>query len=110
MVLHDGTGLGQNGTTQSRDLFVAQACLAFKDVEVDYWPQVRWWLPEGIATDRTIDKNLKEIYDSGFGGVEIIAIPEEGVDHTIYGWGSEEWNEDSRTSSKRRPGWGSRSP
>jgi hypothetical protein len=96
MVLHDGTGLGQNGTTQSRDLFVAQACLAFKDVEVDYWPQVRWWLPEGIATDRTIDKNLKEIYDSGFGGVEIIAIPEEGVDHTIYGWGSEEWNEDSR--------------
>ena len=96
MVLHVGTGLGQNGTTQSQDLFAARAHAAFLQVEIDHWPQVRWWLPEGVATDRTLDKNLEEIYNSGFGGVEIIAIPEKGVDHTIYGWGSEEWNEDSR--------------
>jgi hypothetical protein len=96
MVLHDDTGLAQNGTPPSRDPFAAQAHAAFKDVEIEYWPQVRWWLPEGVATDRTLDKNLGEIYDSGFGGAEIIAIPEEGVDHTIYGWGSVEWNEDSR--------------
>ena len=96
MVLYDETGLGQNGTTRSQDLFAAHAQAAFKDVEIDRWPQVRWWLPEGVATDRTLDKNLEEIYNSGFGGVEIIAIPEEGVDHTIYGWGSQEWNEHSR--------------
>ncbi len=83
------------------ELFAVRAHAAFKDVEIDYWPQVRWWLPEGVATDRTLDKNLEEIYDSGFGGVEIIAIPEEGVDHTIYGWGSAEWNEDSRRVIKQ---------
>ena len=36
MVLHDGTGLGQNGTTSSQDLFAARAHAAFKDVEIDY--------------------------------------------------------------------------
>ena len=79
MVLYDETGPGQNGTTQSQDLFTAHAQAAFKDVEIDHWPQVRWWLPEGVATDRTLDKNLEAIYNSGFGGVEIIAIPEEGA-------------------------------
>ncbi|HLI02047.1 MAG TPA: glycosyl hydrolase, partial [Acidimicrobiales bacterium] len=69
---------------------------AYREVEMEYWPQVRWWLPEGLATDRTLDSNLEQIHDAGFGGIEIIAIPEDGVDHTVYGWGSDEWNEDSR--------------
>lgn len=78
------------------DQFAARMRAAFNDVEPEYRPQVRWWLPEGLATDETLDRNLRQIHSFGFGGIEIVALPEDGLDHTIYGWGSEEWNEDSR--------------
>ncbi len=65
MVLHDESEPGQSGTSQSRDPFLAQARARFNEVEIDYWPQVRWWLPEGVATDRTLDQNLEEILRLG---------------------------------------------
>ncbi len=69
---------------------------AFSDIEIEYRPDVRWWLAEGLNTDETLLKNLQEIYDSGFGAAEFLAMPDDGADSAIYGWGSEEWNSDTQ--------------
>ncbi len=68
----------------------------FGEIEKPYRPDVRWWLAEGLHTDPTLRKNVKEICDSGFGAAEFLAMPEPGADSGIYGWGSEEWTSDSR--------------
>ncbi len=68
----------------------------YDDIELEYRPEVRWWLAEGMNTDKTLEKNLQQIYDYGFGAVEFLAMPEPGVDSAIYGWGSEEWLSDSQ--------------
>ncbi|MFF6984278.1 glycosyl hydrolase [Streptomyces sp. NPDC008343] len=57
---------------------------------------MRWWLAEGLHTDVALRKNVKQIADLGFGAAEFLAMPEEGADDAVYGWGSEEWTHDSR--------------
>lgn len=69
---------------------------ASENLEMEYRPSVRWWLAEGLNTDETLKKNIQEIYDSGFGAAEFLAMPEDGADSKLYGWGSEEWNTDSQ--------------
>lgn len=76
--------------------FVQRMEEKFGEIEKQYRPEVRWWLAEGLNTDDTIKKNIQEIDDSGFGAVEILAMPEAGAPSEIYGWGSEEWTSDSR--------------
>ncbi|WP_194928680.1 glycosyl hydrolase [Pseudactinotalea sp. HY158] len=68
----------------------------YDEIEAEYRPDVRWWLAEGLNTDETLRKNVQEIADSGFGAAEILAMPDEGADSSIYGWGSDEWNSDQR--------------
>ena len=26
--------------------------------EIEYWPEVRWWLAEGLHTDQTLKKDI----------------------------------------------------
>lgn len=65
-------------------------------IETRYRPDLRWWLAEGLNTDETLRKNVKEIHDSGFGAAEFLAMPEPGADSALYGWGSEEWTSDTQ--------------
>lgn len=76
--------------------FVDRLTGMYGEVEVEYRPDVRWWLAEGLNTDETLISNVQQIYDSGFGAAEFLAMPEDGADSTIYGWGSEEWTADSQ--------------
>jgi hypothetical protein len=46
--------------------------------------------------NETLIKNVHEIYDAGFGAAEFLAMPEPAAGSAIYGWGSEEWTNDSR--------------
>lgn len=79
-----------------------------KTPETKYWPDVRWWLAEGLHTDQTLKKEIADLYDTGFGAVEFLAMEEPGADSKIYGWGSEEWVHDSHTiveeTTKRKMG------
>ncbi len=68
----------------------------FISPHIEYWPEVRWWLAEGLHTDETLKKDLQMLYDSGFGAVEFLAMDEEGADSSLYGWGSEEWVHDTK--------------
>ena len=61
-----------------------------------YRPEVRWWLAEGLNTDKTLREEVARIHDYGFGATEFLAVPEAGCDSARYGWGSEEWVHDSR--------------
>jgi len=64
--------------------------------ETCYRPDLRWWLAEGLHTDETLRKNVREIYENGFGAAEFLAMPEPGADSSVYGWGSPEWTDDTR--------------
>lgn len=65
--------------------------------EIEYWPDVRWWLAEGLHTDQTLKKEVKSLHETGFGAIEFLAMEEPGADSKIYGWGSEEWVHDTHT-------------
>jgi hypothetical protein len=63
---------------------------------VEFRPELRWWLAGGFHTNETLKQDIETLYRAGFGAVEFVAIDEPGMDHTQYGWGSEEWLNDSR--------------
>lgn len=89
---------------QETDAFAQKLHSMYDKIETEYRPDVRWWLAEGLNTDKTLEKNVQEIYDSGFGAAEFLAMPEPGADSSVYGWGSEEWTNDTmhiiRTATK----------
>ena len=68
-----------------------------KDPDIKYWPDVRWWLAEGLHTDETLKYEVELLKESGFGAIEFLAMEDPGADSSIYGWGSEEWVHDSQT-------------
>lgn len=88
-------GIGSVSLAEETDEFAQFLTDMYDEIEIEYRPDVRWWLAEGLNTDATIRKNIQEIYDSGFGAVEFLAMPEPGADSSIYGWGSEEWTADT---------------
>lgn len=73
----------------------------YDEIEMEYRPEVRWWLAEGFHIDETLIKNIREIHDSGFGAAEFLAMPETGADSSVYGWGSEEWTNDTMQIIKK---------
>ena len=77
--------------------------MAFRDFEqliqnppIEYRPELRWWLAEGLHTDATLRSEIDAAHRLGFGGMEFLAMDEGAIDHARYGWGSEEWVHDSQ--------------
>ncbi len=66
-----------------------------KDPPIEYRPELRWWLAEGLHTDETLRFEIDAAHRLGFGGMEFLAMDEGAIDHARYGWGSEEWVHDS---------------
>lgn len=62
-----------------------------RDPPLEVHPEVRWWLAEGLHTDRTLEAEVDAAHRLGFGGMEFLAMDEPGIDRARYGWGSEEW-------------------
>ena len=93
--------------SSSENPFIQKLHDMFVEPEIKYWPEVRWWLPSGFNTDRTLIKNVQELYDSGFGAAEFIArgavadVDAPGSTGAArYHWGSPEWNNDSQLIMK----------
>ena len=63
---------------------------------IEYRPELRWWLAEGLHTDETLRYEIDTAYRLGFGGMEFLAMDEGNIDHARYGWGAEEWVHDSQ--------------
>lgn len=65
--------------------------------ETEYYPEVRWWMNMGYHTDESLTEALDDFEKSGFSGVEFLAMGEAGNPNNAgYGWGSEEWIEDTK--------------
>jgi alpha-L-rhamnosidase len=69
---------------------------AVADPPIEARPELRWWLAEGLHTDATLRFEIDTAHRLGFGGMEFLAMDEEAVDHSRYGWGAEEWVHDSQ--------------
>jgi len=69
---------------------------ALQDPPIEYRPELRWWLAEGLHTDRALRFEIDAAHRLGFGGMEFLAMDEQAIDHARYGWGSEEWVHDSQ--------------
>lgn len=61
------------------------------DPPIEYRPELRWWLSSGHHTAETLRYEIQKAYEAGFGGMEFLAMEEDGIDNSRYGWGSEEW-------------------
>ncbi|EEH67100.1 hypothetical protein HMPREF0058_0091 [Actinomyces urogenitalis DSM 15434] len=79
---------------------VDQLRARLKDPGIEYRPEQRWWLAAGLHTDATIRHEIEQAHRLGFGGMEFLAMPEDGIDESRYGWGSEEWTHDSVTVAR----------
>ena len=44
---------------------------------IEYRPEVRWWLAEGLHTDETLRYEIDTAHKLGFGGMEFLAMDEE---------------------------------
>lgn len=66
------------------------------DPAIEFRPELRWWLAEGLHTDATLRREIDDAHRLGFGGMEFLAMDEGDIDHARYGWGSEEWVHDSQ--------------
>lgn len=64
--------------------------------DIEYRPEIRWWLAEGLHTDVTLRHEVDLARRLGFGGMEFLAMDEAAIDHSRYGWGSEEWVHDTQ--------------
>ena len=72
----------------------------------EYRCDVRWWLAEGMHTDETLKKEIRDLSDHGFGAAEFLAMDEVDADSTRYGWGSEEWIHDTQVVIEEATGRG----
>ena len=62
-------------------------------------PMTRLWFPDagaGEDDNDSIEKQILELADKGFGGVEVAMLMSFGVRYTneesrVYGWGTENW-------------------
>ena len=67
-----------------------------RDPAIEFRPELRWWLAEGLHTDETLRYEIEAAHRLGFGGMEFLAMDEGAIDHSRYGWGAEEWQHDSQ--------------
>ncbi|MFK4761778.1 glycosyl hydrolase [Microbacterium sp. ZW T5_45] len=69
---------------------------ALQHPPIEFRPELRWWLAEGLHTDETLRAEIDAAHRLGFGGMEFLAMDEQAIDHSRYGWGAEEWVHDSQ--------------
>ena len=64
----------------------------FSDPDVDSKGMFRFWLPYAIETYEQIEAPMRELYESGFGGVEVSFFASSVTyDNSEYGWATEGW-------------------
>ena len=82
---------GSSGTKEQHE-FAAD----FADPSRDVQPKFRWWWPHAKVEHDELAREINEIADAGFGGVEIADVHhsvEETIDPDQYGWGTEAWTD-----------------
>lgn len=64
----------------------------FETPDTNSKPMARFWLPDAAETYEQFERELTELYEAGFGGVEIAFFPAiTSFDNTKDGWATENW-------------------
>ncbi|GGM15306.1 hypothetical protein GCM10010129_69380 [Streptomyces fumigatiscleroticus] len=69
-------------------------------------PRFRWWWPDGLVEPDEIAREIDQIADAGFGGVEIAAVHHSIADKSVldtagHGWGSRPWRDGVEAALRR---------
>ncbi|MCX4853176.1 glycosyl hydrolase [Streptomyces canus] len=69
-------------------------------------PRFRWWWPDGLVDPDEIAREIDQIADAGFGGVEIAAVHHSIKDKSVldtahHGWGSRAWRDGVEAALRR---------
>ena len=68
----------------------------FKQPENKYKPKIRYWIPHGVMSEAGIVKDVKDLYERGFGSIEAVSMT-RGLPDSFYTrenmWGSPLWLE-----------------
>src|SRR3954467_14918725 len=67
-----------------------------KNPPIEYRPELRWGLAEGLHTDETLRYEIDTAHRLGVGGLGFLATDGSGIDDSRYGWGAEEWVHDAQ--------------
>lgn len=92
-----GTAAAQDRTGEAKsDGRPGKGAGWFTDPARDVRPKFRWWWPDGLVTPTELRKEINQIADAGFGGVEIAAVHHSVDDPSVldtahHGWGSPSW-------------------
>ncbi|GGJ44345.1 glycosyl hydrolase [Streptomyces brasiliensis] len=78
----------------------------FADPSASVRPKFRWWWPDGLVDPDEIAREIDQIADAGFGGVEIAAVhhsikDKSVLDVTHHGWGSRPWRDGVEAALRR---------
>ena len=66
----------------------------FLQPDVDAKPMIRWWFPSADVDEQLVRKHLQDVYDAGFGGVEVALVPHyTSFDAGVDGWGTDKWKQ-----------------
>lgn len=80
------TAITANGTS-----FESTIERGYANPEMEYRPEIRWWVAEGAQTDGTLIEAIDDLYNAGFGSIEFVTLNEASLDPDQYGWGSDAW-------------------
>lgn len=68
----------------------------FRSPENKYRPKVRYWMPHAVVSERGIVRDIADLAERGFGGVEVVTM-RESIRYDFYNpenmWGSKAWIE-----------------
>ncbi len=64
--------------------------------ENQYRPKIRYWIPNGVVSEKGIQKDIKDIAERGFGSIEVVSMTRglpEGFFTRELMWGQRQWIE-----------------
>ena len=93
-------------SAQAETAETASIISLFQEPDMDAKGMFRYWLPHAPSDADYIEKQMTDMYEAGFGGVEIAFFPAAvSYDNSEYGWVTENWRETLKSILKIAAGF-----
>ena len=93
-------------SAQAETAETASIISLFQEPDMDAKGMFRYWFPYAPSDADYIEKQMTDMYEAGFGGVEIAFLPAAvSYDNSEYGWATENWRETLKSILKIAAGF-----